>query len=210
MQIPGANEKARNSSNFVAAEDAGALPRKPAALLDRAVGVDWYRQHGTDVDRAALTLCRLRRARAGERGGPEKGDDAVRAVLGGREPAGRPLAREPRDLVHGRERLPGGRRAVVPDDARPVEPTLLAIAAPEERARTATSAAAARYGARATFPASLPRRRSARSEQLREPCASRRRAGPPSRRPAASTPRAGRGSRARTGRRRTAARGRRA
>ena len=70
------------------------LPRTPAdsptrrlRLLERAVGVEWYRQHGTDVDRAALTLCRLRRARAGERGGPESGDEAVRAVLAGASPA---------------------------------------------------------------------------------------------------------------------------
>jgi hypothetical protein len=48
--------------------------------------VEWYRQYGTDVDRAAATLCLLRRARAGERGGPEGGDDAVRAVLASASP----------------------------------------------------------------------------------------------------------------------------
>ena len=82
MQIPGAGEpRRRGTSDFVAAEDAGALAERVLPLLDRAVGVEWYRQHGTDVDRAAATLCRLRRARAGERGGPEGGDEAVRAVL---------------------------------------------------------------------------------------------------------------------------------
>jgi hypothetical protein len=65
----------------VAAEDAGALAERAGPLLERAVGVEWYRQHGTDVDHAALTLCRLRRAKAGDRGGPQAGDDAVRAVL---------------------------------------------------------------------------------------------------------------------------------
>ena len=78
--------KSRNTSNFVAAEDAGALEEDAVALLDRAVGVEWYRQHGTDIDRAAATLCRLRRARAGERGGPESGDDAVRAMLAAASP----------------------------------------------------------------------------------------------------------------------------
>ena len=82
MQIPQAGEpRRRSSSDFVAAEDAGALEEHALPLLERAVGVEWYRQHGTDVDRATATLCRLRRARAGERGGPEGGDDAVRAVL---------------------------------------------------------------------------------------------------------------------------------
>ena len=82
MQIPGAGlPEKRSTSDFVAAEDAGALAEQAAPLLDRAVGVEWYRQHGSDIDRAAVTLCRLRRARAGERGGPQGGDDAVRAAL---------------------------------------------------------------------------------------------------------------------------------
>jgi len=65
----------------VAAEDAGALEERAVPLVERAVGVEWYRQYGTDIDRATATLCRLRRARAGERGAPQAGDDAVRAVL---------------------------------------------------------------------------------------------------------------------------------
>ena len=46
-------------------------------------GVGWYDEHGNDVDRAALTLCRLRRASAGRRGSPEHGDEAVRDALDG-------------------------------------------------------------------------------------------------------------------------------
>ena len=87
MQIPGApSPERRNTSDFVAAEDAGSLEEQALPLLDRAVGVEWYRQHGTDIDRATATLCRLRRARAGQRGGPQGGDDAVRAVLASARP----------------------------------------------------------------------------------------------------------------------------
>ena len=81
MQIPQADQKKRDSSNFVAAEDAGRLSEEASELLERAIGVEWYRRHGTDVDRATATLCRLRRAKAGERGAPEAGDEAVRAAL---------------------------------------------------------------------------------------------------------------------------------
>jgi hypothetical protein len=81
MQIPRADEKRRDSSNFVAAEMAGEYADEAVSLIDRAVGVEWYSQHGTDVDRAVFSLCMLRRARAGEKGGPQAGDDAVRAIL---------------------------------------------------------------------------------------------------------------------------------
>jgi hypothetical protein len=87
VQIPGAGEKRGDSSNFVAAEDAGRLADNASELLEQAVGVEWYRQHGTEVDRATLTLCRLRRARAGEKGNPEAGDEAVRAVLTAASPS---------------------------------------------------------------------------------------------------------------------------
>ena len=87
MQIPGAgSSERRNTSDFVAAEDAGSLEEQVLPLLDRAVGVEWYHQHGSDIDRATATLCRLRRARAGERGGPQGGDDAVRAALAAASP----------------------------------------------------------------------------------------------------------------------------
>ena len=81
MQIPGQHEKRRDSSNFVAAEDAGVRFDEAVELIDRAVGVEWYREHGSHVDHAAMALCLLRRARAGEKGAPQAGDEAVRAVL---------------------------------------------------------------------------------------------------------------------------------
>ena len=87
MQIPQADPKKRDSGNFVAAEDAGRLSDETSELLERAVGVEWYRRHGTDVDRATASLCKLRRARAGERGGPEAGDDAVREALTAASPS---------------------------------------------------------------------------------------------------------------------------
>jgi len=87
VQIPGAGPpQGGDTRDFVAAEDAGALEEEALPLLDRAVGVEWYRVYGSDVDRATATLCRLRRARAGERGGPEGGDEAVRAVLSAASP----------------------------------------------------------------------------------------------------------------------------
>jgi hypothetical protein len=86
-ELPGAfPSKKRDSRDFVAAEDAGALEEQALPLLDRAVGVEWYREYGTDIDRATATLCLLRRARAAERGGPQGGDDAVRAVLASASP----------------------------------------------------------------------------------------------------------------------------
>jgi hypothetical protein len=75
------DEKRGDSKYFVAAEDAGRLADEAVTVLDRAVGVEWYGRPGSDVDLAALTLCRLRRARAGEKGGPHHGDEAVRAAL---------------------------------------------------------------------------------------------------------------------------------
>ena len=59
MEIPRASEKRRDSSNFVAAEDAGRLADNAADMLERAVGVEWYRQHGTEVDRATGEEARL-------------------------------------------------------------------------------------------------------------------------------------------------------
>jgi len=81
MRIPGADDKGRDTRYFVAAEDAGRLSDEAGPLLDRSVGVEWYESGGSDIDRAALTLCRLRRARAGEKGGPRYGDEAVRLAL---------------------------------------------------------------------------------------------------------------------------------
>jgi hypothetical protein len=80
MRIPGRDPR-KPPSDFVAAEDAGRFSDAAGAELEGAVGVEWYEQPGNKADLAALTLCRLRRARAGERGGPEYGDEAVRAAL---------------------------------------------------------------------------------------------------------------------------------
>jgi hypothetical protein len=80
MQIPQSGEIGPKSGHFVIAEDVGRLVDEATPLIERAVGVEWYEQPG-DVDRAALTLCRLRRAGSGEKGGPQHGDEAVRAVL---------------------------------------------------------------------------------------------------------------------------------
>ena len=82
MRFPG-DDKSTNTRYFVAAEDAARLSDEAGRLLDRAVGVDWYEQPGSDIDLAALALCRLRRASAGDRGGPRHGDEAVRQAIAG-------------------------------------------------------------------------------------------------------------------------------
>jgi hypothetical protein len=80
MRIPGRDER-KPPADFVAAEDAGRYADEAGSQLERAVGVEWYEQPGNEADLAALTLCRLRRARAGQSGGPQHGDEAVRAAL---------------------------------------------------------------------------------------------------------------------------------
>jgi hypothetical protein len=82
VQIPGVPEKPRDSSNFIAAEEGQRLAEEAVPLLEGAVGVTWYETAGNEIDRATLALCRLRRAKAGEKGGPLYGDEAVRAALG--------------------------------------------------------------------------------------------------------------------------------
>ena len=86
MRLPG-DEKRPQSGGIVAAEDAYRLATDAAGLVEQAVGVEWYTQGGNQADRAALTLCRLRRAKAGERGGPQHGDAAVREALSEVSPA---------------------------------------------------------------------------------------------------------------------------
>ena len=80
VRIPRANDP-RDTMFPIAADDASRLVQAAGPLLEDAIDVEWYEQHGTDVDRAALTLCRIRRAVAGRQGGPEHGDEAVRYVL---------------------------------------------------------------------------------------------------------------------------------
>ncbi|MGI8886469.1 MAG: hypothetical protein ACR2G9_06105 [Gaiellaceae bacterium] len=65
----------------MAAGDAARLWEVVLPLLEQAKDVEWYDVPGSDVDRAASALCRLRRATAGRRGGPQHGDEAVRNVL---------------------------------------------------------------------------------------------------------------------------------
>jgi len=81
MRVPGSDEKGRSTKSFVAADDASRLTDEASPLVDRALGAEWYNRPGNDVDFAAYMLCRLRRARAGERGGPLHGDEAVRMAL---------------------------------------------------------------------------------------------------------------------------------
>jgi hypothetical protein len=80
VRIPRADDP-RETSFAIAADDASAAMDAAAQLLERAIEVEWYEEYGNDVDRAALALCRLRRAFAGQRGGPQHGDEAVRVLL---------------------------------------------------------------------------------------------------------------------------------
>lgn len=87
MRIPGGDDRGRDTKNFVAAEDASRLTDDALTALEGAVGVGWYEQHGTEIDRATRALCLLRRARAGEMGSPQHGDEAVRSALDQASPA---------------------------------------------------------------------------------------------------------------------------
>jgi hypothetical protein len=80
MRFPG-KDKRPDSGSFVAADDASRLRSEAAGLLEGALGIEWYEHVRNEVDRAALNLCRLRRAKAGERGSPRHGDEAVRQAL---------------------------------------------------------------------------------------------------------------------------------
>jgi hypothetical protein len=80
MRIPRRDDP-KPSADFVAAEDAGRYSNEAGPQLERALGVEWYEQPGNEADLAALILCRLRRARAGQWGRPQHGDEAVRAAL---------------------------------------------------------------------------------------------------------------------------------
>jgi hypothetical protein len=81
MRIPRKDEPRKPPADFVAADDADRHAAHAVPQLDRAVGADWYERPGNEADVAAFTLCRLRRARAGQWGGPQHGDEAVRAAL---------------------------------------------------------------------------------------------------------------------------------
>jgi hypothetical protein len=81
VRVPG--DVPRETSAQVATEDVVRYAIEAGPLVERSVGVGWYEEHGSDVDHAALALCRLRRASAGRHGGPGHGDDAVRDALAG-------------------------------------------------------------------------------------------------------------------------------
>jgi hypothetical protein len=79
--FPRKDAKQRPADDIVASEDANKLAREAAAAIDESMDSEWYVEHGNKADRAAYTLCRLRRARSGQWRSPEAGDDAVRAAL---------------------------------------------------------------------------------------------------------------------------------
>jgi hypothetical protein len=81
VRIPRPGEKRESGGFFIAGEDAEQLAHDVGPVLERAQGTGWYDSVASDVDLAALLLCRLRRARAGVGGAMEHGDAAVRAVL---------------------------------------------------------------------------------------------------------------------------------
>lgn len=76
----------RETTFAIAADDASRSALAGTSLLESGAGVQWYDAPGADPDLAALSLCRLRRASAGQGGGPEHGDEAVRSVLGQASP----------------------------------------------------------------------------------------------------------------------------
>jgi hypothetical protein len=79
--FPSKGAAQRPSQDVAAAEDANRLADQAPAAIDEAAGADWYHEHGNNADRAAYTLSRLRRARAGQHQSPLAGDEAVRAAL---------------------------------------------------------------------------------------------------------------------------------
>jgi hypothetical protein len=83
---PRKRDKPRETQFVVATDDASRLLDEVGSQIERAVGVQWYEEIGNDADMAALALCRLRRSRAGLRGGPAHGDAAVREAFGAVSP----------------------------------------------------------------------------------------------------------------------------
>lgn len=81
MRVPGNDETKPVTRPLAAAHVASGIADEAPLLIDRASGVEWYEQRGSDIDFAAYMLCRLRRVRGGEKGGPFHGDEAVRAAL---------------------------------------------------------------------------------------------------------------------------------
>lgn len=74
----GANESRGDTSPATSA--AAELGEGIVAALEAASGSSWY-EEGNTVDPAVASLCRLRRAAAGDRARVEGGDDTVREAL---------------------------------------------------------------------------------------------------------------------------------
>ena len=85
VRIPRADDP-REAPVPIAAGDAARFWDAAGPLLEQAKDIEWYDAPGSDIDRAASALCRLRRATAGRRGGPRHGDEAVRTVLASASP----------------------------------------------------------------------------------------------------------------------------
>jgi len=85
--FPRKGQQHRPAADLAATEDAGRLADAAPGAVDSAAESEWYHEYGSDVDRAAYTLCLLRRARAGQLQSPVAGDEAVRAALAQADPA---------------------------------------------------------------------------------------------------------------------------
>ena len=118
MDIPRHGRQGADAGNFVAAEEVGRLREEAAHSSIERSASSGTRNTGNAIDEAALTLCRLRRARKWRERRPEHGDEAVRQVLGEDQPACTRVAGEPCDLVHGRDGLPRAVEPWFPTDAR--------------------------------------------------------------------------------------------
>ena len=148
--------------------------RRDAALLfwSRPTDVEWYEHQGSEVDHAASTFCRIRRARRARSGGPQHGDEAVRDVLAAASPealSGLPAARSrtwtrmgfPTLSRRGSRTPSWGRESRVYRSLR------------QRSSATGTSAPAARYGARGPARSVRLARWWGRSRCARAPCGHR-------------------------------------
>ena len=82
LSLPGQRRGEQGPPGFViAAHDAALHADASIRALQEAQGADWYTDPRNAADRAALTLCRLRRAKGGQAGWPTHGDEAVREAL---------------------------------------------------------------------------------------------------------------------------------
>lgn len=87
MRLRSGDRKRRTTpESALAAGEADRLAEELPALVEAAVGAEWYSRAANEVDLATYKLCLLRRARSGERGATSHGDDAVRAALGTASP----------------------------------------------------------------------------------------------------------------------------